>query len=200
MSLPPFHIYGLMMQLYVPFTCVVTAALYPPRTIMDVNVHPVVPTTDNILEHSCITKCNVLMCIPAFLEQWATSPDVVNLLKTFDLVVCFPLSSATECDVHHLQVFGGGPLSLKVGNGLSAAGVPIVTGFGATECGIITSIPSREDIADGDWLWFRFADGIDVRWIPEGDDMYECHVLVGAFFGFSIFSDSRPNRAQMDIQ
>ncbi|KAH0828784.1 acetyl-CoA synthetase-like protein [Lanmaoa asiatica] len=178
MSLPAFHIYGLMMQLYVPFACVVTAALFPPRSITDVNVHPVMPTTDNILEHTCMTKCSILMCIPVFLEQWVASPDVINLLKTFDLVVCFPLSSsAAECDVQHLQASGGGPLPLKVGNTLSAAGVPIATGFGATECGIITSIPSREDIADGDWHWLRIADGIDVRWIPEGDDIYECHVL-----------------------
>ncbi|KAF8550863.1 acetyl-CoA synthetase-like protein [Imleria badia] len=160
MSLPSFHIYGLMMQLYVPFACVVTAALFPPRTIIHGNVYPVIPTTDNILEHACMRRCNFIMCIPAFSEQWSTSLDAVNLLKSFDLVA-----------------FGGGPLSLKVGNALSAAGVPVVTGFGATECGIITSIPSTEDVADGDWPWVRIADGIHVRWIPEGDDMYECHVL-----------------------
>ena len=75
---------------------------------------------------------------------------------------------------------------MKIGNALSAAGVPVVTGFGATECGIITSIPSREDIADGDWKWVRIADGIDVRWIPEGDDMHECYVLVRPSFTVSI--------------
>lgn len=91
MSLPAFHIYGLTMQLYVPFACVVPAALFPPRTITDMNDYPIVPTTNNIIEHACMTKCTILMCIPAFLEQWATSPDAVNLLKTFDLVVCFPL-------------------------------------------------------------------------------------------------------------
>lgn len=99
----------------------------------------------------------------------------------------FSASSTTGCNVKRLQAFGGGPLSLKVGNALSAAGVPVVTGFGATECGIVTSIPSREDIADGDWLWVRIADGIDVRWIPQGDGMYECHVLVRASFDCSIF-------------
>ena len=97
----------------------------------------------------------------------------------------FPTFSPAGCDVHRIQAFGGGSLSLNAGNTLSAAGVPVTTGFGATECGIITSLPSKEDIADGDWLWVRIADGIDVRWIPEGDDMYECHVLVSASFGFS---------------
>jgi len=96
-----------------------------------------------------------------------------------------------------LQAFGGGPLSLKVGDALSAAGVPVATGFGTTECGIITSIPLREDIADCDWLWFRIADGIDVRWVPEGDHMYECHVMVSRLLWFLHRRGSHPDRAQM---
>ncbi|KIJ59312.1 hypothetical protein HYDPIDRAFT_33310 [Hydnomerulius pinastri MD-312] len=160
MSLPPFHLYGINMQLYVPIACLVSAVLYPPRSESDPHARPTIPTTDNILDCVRKTKSKILMIIPAFLEQMATSKSAVYQLLQLDLVA-----------------FGGGPLSMKVGDALCAAGVPLVTGYGATECGIITLIPSPEDIANRDWLWLRFPEEIKVRWAPQGNDVYECQVL-----------------------
>jgi hypothetical protein len=53
------------------------------------------------------------------------------------------------------------------------------SGYGGTEFGIPVLMPDKKDIADGDWPWMRFADNVKIRWAPQGDNAYECQVLVG---------------------
>jgi hypothetical protein len=67
---------------------------------------------------------------------------------------------------------------VKVGDALWAAGVPLCSSYGGTEFGTPVAIADKKDIADGDWGWMRFGDDIEVRWAPQGDDTYECQVLV----------------------
>ena len=66
----------------------------------------------------------------------------------------------------------------KIGDDLCAAGVAVTTCYGGTETGCVTDIRLKEDIKDGDWDWMRFSDDVNVRWVPYGDDTYECQVLV----------------------
>ncbi|KAF9238232.1 putative nonribosomal peptide synthetase, partial [Melanogaster broomeanus] len=160
MLLPAFHGFGVVMQLYVPIAYLATAAVYPPRSATDPHTPPVIPSSDNVLENLRRTKCNVLITVPTFLEQWATSIDAVEELKKMDLVL-----------------FGGGPLPVQVGDALCAAGVPIGSLYGGSEFGAPVVFPDRKDIADGDWLWMRFGDSVKVRWVPHGDDTYELQVL-----------------------
>ncbi|KAH7886930.1 putative nonribosomal peptide synthetase [Phlebopus sp. FC_14] len=160
MSLPPFHIYGLVMQLYIPFASPLTAAVFPPRSQTDPRAIPVIPTSDNIIENVIRTGSKILTVVPAFLEQWVTSPEAVQQLKKLDYVI-----------------FGGGPLPVKVGDALCAAGVTLGCGYGATEFGIVTSFPDKKAIADGDWGWFGFPPDFPLRWVPQGDGTYECQVL-----------------------
>ncbi|KAF9235375.1 putative nonribosomal peptide synthetase [Melanogaster broomeanus] len=160
MSLPPFHALGLAAQLYIPIASLVTAAIYPPRSTTDPHTPPVIPSSDNILDSLRQTKCNLLVTVPTFLEQWATSKDAVEELKKMDLVL-----------------FGGGPLPVKVGDALCAAGVPIASGYGGTEFSNPLLSPDRKDIEDGDWLWMRPGNNIKIRWVSQGDGTYECQVL-----------------------
>ncbi|KAH7890598.1 acetyl-CoA synthetase-like protein [Phlebopus sp. FC_14] len=160
MSLPAFHVYGLAMQLYVPIASVVTAAIYAPRSERDSRAAPVMPTTDNILECAEQTRSTVLMVVPAFLEQWATSEEAIEELKKLELVV-----------------FAGGPLPVKVGDALYAAGVPVGSVYGGTEFGVPTTLPDKKDIADGDWIWMHFPRDVKVRWDPQGDGTFECQLL-----------------------
>jgi hypothetical protein len=67
---------------------------------------------------------------------------------------------------------------VKIGDALCAAGVVIGSIYGGTEFGAPVLLPDKKDIADGDWLWMRFADNVKIRWAPQGDDTYECQVLV----------------------
>ncbi|KIJ62359.1 hypothetical protein HYDPIDRAFT_114895 [Hydnomerulius pinastri MD-312] len=160
MALPPFHVYGIMTQLYIPISCLVTAAVYPPRSEADPHAQPVIPTSDNIIECIRQTQCGYLMTVPAFLEQIAASEENVEVLKKLERVT-----------------FGGGPLPMKIGNALWAAGVSISGGYGGTEFGCPVANADPKDIADGDWLWMRFPEQIKVRWVPQGDETYECQIL-----------------------
>ncbi|KIJ58231.1 hypothetical protein HYDPIDRAFT_34379 [Hydnomerulius pinastri MD-312] len=160
MSLPAFHSYGLVVQLYVPISALVTAVVYPPRSATDPRAPPVIPTSDNILDGVRQTGCKFLMTVPSFIEQWSTSKDAVEELKKMDLII-----------------YGGGPLPVKIGDALCAAGVPIGGEYGGTEFGCPVEIPDRRDITDGDWLWMRFSDELKLRWVPQGDNTYELQVL-----------------------
>ncbi|KIJ04291.1 hypothetical protein PAXINDRAFT_94863, partial [Paxillus involutus ATCC 200175] len=160
MALPSFHFYGLTIQLYVPIATLATAVLYPPRSATDPRAPPVIPTSDNVLDTIRKTECKLLATVPTFLEQWARSQDAVEELKKLDLVF-----------------YSGGPLPEKIGDALCAAGIVIGSAYGGTEFGIPALLPDKKDVADGDWIWMRFADNIKIRWAPQGDDTYECQVL-----------------------
>jgi len=87
MTLPPFHTFGIVTQLYAPIACLVTTLVYPPRTQNDPLAQPVIPTGDNMTEQVKRTECNVLMTVPALLEEIATSDEAVEILKKLEYVV-----------------------------------------------------------------------------------------------------------------
>lgn len=96
MGLPPFHNYGVMMQLYLPIACFVSATIYPPQAVTDARAAPVLPTSDNMLDSIRRTDCKVLMTVPTFLEQWAASEEAVKVLKNLDLVVSIDIAPSIE--------------------------------------------------------------------------------------------------------
>ncbi|KAG8221462.1 acetyl-CoA synthetase-like protein [Butyriboletus roseoflavus] len=160
MTLPAFHAYGMAVQLYVPIASLATAIVYAPRAVTDPHAAPVIPTTDNALDCVRWTKCKILMTVPTFLEQWAVSQENLEELKKLEFIL-----------------YGGGPLAEKIGNDICAAGVLVISCYGGTEFGCPTDIRSKEDIKDGDWSWMCFADNVKVKWVPYGDDVYECQLL-----------------------
>lgn len=87
MALPPFHAFGIILQLYLPLAYLATIATYPPQAITDWRALPIVPTSDNILDNARRTHCKVLIAVPTFLEQWATSMEAVETLRKLDQVV-----------------------------------------------------------------------------------------------------------------
>jgi nucleoside-diphosphate-sugar epimerase len=160
MALPPFHVFGIVTELHVPIAHLVTTVVYPPRMYNDPLAQPVIPTSDNMIQHLESIKCNVLMTVPTFLEQMVESDEAIEVLKKLESVT-----------------FGGGPLPVKVGHKLWAAGVQLTSGYGGTEFGIPIAPPSKQDIADGDWMWTRFAEDQKLRWVPQGDETYELQIL-----------------------
>ena len=87
MGLPPFHSFGMTMQLYLPLAYLATVAVYPPQTITNQRAVPIVPTSDNILDCARRTHCKALVAVPTFLEQWAASTEAVEALAKLDRVV-----------------------------------------------------------------------------------------------------------------
>ncbi|KAH7913622.1 putative aminoadipate reductase [Hygrophoropsis aurantiaca] len=159
MSLPSFHTLGFYVQLYTPIVALTSIALYPPTSYNDPLAAPVIPNSQNILEHIKKTKSNSLVVVPSFLELWSTSPEAIEILKSLEYVV-----------------FSGGPLASKIGDALVAAGIRISSVYGGTEFGAITTVIRRPGEWN-DWQWTRFSDKSNLRWVPQGDGTYELQVL-----------------------
>ncbi|KAJ7782239.1 putative aminoadipate reductase [Mycena maculata] len=157
MALPAFHLFGIVCQVLQPL-CGSCVALYPP-TATSPSALPMLPSPDNILDHAKKTNCRSLTTVPALLSAWSNSPSAVAYLKTL-----------------HTILWAGGPLPQRIGNALSEAGLKLVAGYGATELGAMTHmVPYEEDAKE--WAWFRLPDQVKVRWVPQGDGTFECHIL-----------------------
>lgn len=87
MALPPFHVFGIVTELYCPIAFLTTTVVYPPRTYNDPLAQPVIPTSENVIEQLKQIESNVLMTVPTLLEQIATSDEAIGVLKKMDSVV-----------------------------------------------------------------------------------------------------------------
>ncbi|KAF8193608.1 hypothetical protein K438DRAFT_1720091 [Mycena galopus ATCC 62051] len=166
MALPAFHLFGITCQLLQPLFGT-PVAVYPPTAISP-EALPMIPTPDNILEHAQKTKCRALTSVPALLAIWFNSPEAVAYLATL-----------------HTIIWSGGPLPQRIGNGLANAGVKLISGYGATETGAISVVNHYDEDAK-EWAWFRVSDLVKVRWLPQGDETFECHVLSSETYSPSV--------------
>ncbi|KAG5652628.1 putative NRPS-like protein biosynthetic cluster [Sphagnurus paluster] len=136
MALPSFHALGIGLQLLVPLYGIVSVTVYPP-TAMSSSLLPVTPSPENIIEHARLTQVTVLVAIPSFLLAWATSPEAITFLRTLKLIV-----------------YGGGSLTLKIGDHLVKAGVRLRSAYGGTEFGAPSHfIPAKGE--EKDWEYVR---------------------------------------------
>ncbi|KAG2133352.1 putative aminoadipate reductase [Suillus clintonianus] len=165
-SFPPFHLMGVMAQLLIPTVSLCSVSIYPPASFHDPSAAPIIPNSQNILESVLNTKSTALWAMPFFLEQWACSPNAVDILKTLKYVL-----------------FGGGPLASKTGNALVDAGVMLSVTYGATEIGPVTSI-FRNEARKKLWDWLQFIP--NTRWAPQGDGTYECQILTTPTYRVSV--------------
>lgn len=99
MTLPPFHAYGTVMQLYLPMASLMAAVVYAPRAVTDPYAAPTIPTSDNALDCVRWTECKVLMAVPTFLEQWVVSQENVEELKKLEFVVSIILVRLLDLSV-----------------------------------------------------------------------------------------------------
>jgi acyl-CoA synthetase (AMP-forming)/AMP-acid ligase II len=87
MHLPSFHTMGIVTQLYIPLASVSSISVYPPTSFTDHTKAPVLPTSDNIIEHSKNTRANAAIVVPAFIEMWSSQPESVEWLKILQFIV-----------------------------------------------------------------------------------------------------------------
>ncbi|KZP19605.1 acetyl-CoA synthetase-like protein [Athelia psychrophila] len=158
---PPSLGSGLMLDFLVPLSSLTSVSLYPPTSFYDHAKAPVVPTSDNILEHCKRTGVTGVYVPPNYIESWACEPESVDWLKAMDFVA-----------------FGGGPLAVKTGDALSHAGVKLVELYGATEIGVVTKfLTYTTERSPEDWSYVQFSDKTNVRWVPQADGSFESQFL-----------------------
>jgi acyl-coenzyme A synthetase/AMP-(fatty) acid ligase len=87
MHLPSFHTTGIITQLYIPLASVSSISVYPPTSFTDHTKAPVLPTSDNIIEHSKSTQANAAIVVPTFIEMWSSQPEDVQWLKKLQFIV-----------------------------------------------------------------------------------------------------------------
>ena len=86
MHLPPFHTFGVMIQIIQALRSCITVALYPPITKRP-DLLPIMPTPENVLDHLRRTKSNALITIPSNLQVWSHDPKSIDILKDLQFVV-----------------------------------------------------------------------------------------------------------------
>ncbi|RDB20302.1 Non-canonical non-ribosomal peptide synthetase FUB8 [Hypsizygus marmoreus] len=158
MALPPFHTLGVYLQLLNPMYGIVSVALYPP-TATSKDLLPVTPSPQNILEHTRMTRADIIVVIPALLQIWSMSQEDVDFLKTLKFIV-----------------YSGGSLAPKLGDHLTESGVQVRPVYGGTEFGAPSRVfPRKGD--EKDWQYMEFHDRANVRWVSQRDGTFECQLL-----------------------
>ena len=114
---PPFHVFSIATELYVPIAYLVTIMIYPPCSYNDYLAQPAIPTNDNMVEQLDHIECNVLKTVPTFLEKMVESNAVIDAVKEFDFVVRFIHVPTNVIDMFScsvcLQTCGGGTYLLR---------------------------------------------------------------------------------------
>ncbi|KAG6888349.1 hypothetical protein C0995_009042 [Termitomyces sp. Mi166 len=158
MMLPSFHTLGIYVQVFYTLFGLNSVGVYPPQ-VTSREMTPMLPTPENILDHTRRTKSNSMITIPTLLQVWAQSHEAVELLKTLFFVG-----------------YSGGAVAPKLGDFMVSAGVKLNPGYGGTEFGSPThAIPRPGD--EGDWAYMEFGKRAKVRWMPQGDGTFECQFL-----------------------
>ncbi|KAG6914129.1 putative NRPS-like protein biosynthetic cluster [Tephrocybe rancida] len=132
MALPSFHVLGIYGQFFCPIFGLLTISVYPP-TASAIDLFPVIPSPQNILEQMKLTKAMGLMSIPMLLQVWSQSPEAIKFLANLSYVG-----------------YSGGSLTPRLGNILVNAGIHVYPLYGATEFGAVTRMVTSHG-EDKDW-------------------------------------------------
>ncbi|KAJ7624410.1 putative aminoadipate reductase [Roridomyces roridus] len=158
--LPPFHTMGILTQFSNVLLNCGTACIYPPASTATEYRVPITPTPANALDIGRKTGATGIVAVPALILEWQSDEDVAYL-KTLPLLA-----------------YSGGPLAQRVGDYLVSQGCHVVSIYGGTEFGSANDVVKPPEEHDPyEWAWIRVADRVTVRWMPQGDNTYECQIL-----------------------
>ncbi|KAI0318579.1 acetyl-CoA synthetase-like protein [Amylostereum chailletii] len=159
-SLPLFHAMGAIQIVWTTCVGIVMACFKPANP-------PVLPTPETFLTAIDATKCEIVYCVPAFVEAWARSPENFDVMKRIKAIV-----------------FGGAPMNKKVGDELIDLGVILVPFYGSTEAGAISmTIPASP--SKDNWEYFKISPHLDSAMIPQEGMAGICEPVILASPKFS---------------
>ncbi|KAF8997177.1 hypothetical protein BDQ17DRAFT_887302 [Cyathus striatus] len=139
-GIPIYHALG-MLFVTCCFTLGMTLSLLPPN-------EQSVLSPDLVLTSAIQTNCTLIACVPSFIENWAQDKRKIEMMKRFKAIL-----------------YGGGPLSIAVGDMLVKEGINIVPLYGTTEAGAISRGVPRNPPSE-DWEWMQTAVGVDIVFVP----------------------------------
>ncbi|KAI0629575.1 acetyl-CoA synthetase-like protein [Trametes polyzona] len=177
---PLFHATGICTLTY-PLSCGLVFCVFPPVR------PPVVPTPANYLSAWQACKCDIMFCVPVFIEGLARNSDGVEALKALDYVM-----------------FAGAPMAKSIGNMLVSEGVHLVSVWGSTEVGVATKILPCSPMPKDSWEYVEFSPHIKFYMKPqEGfDSVFEpIHVTTDTSFPHVVNTevDGQPAWAMGDM-
>ncbi|KJA27591.1 hypothetical protein HYPSUDRAFT_212216 [Hypholoma sublateritium FD-334 SS-4] len=158
MQLPPFHAMGIVLEVFLPLFSCAAVVLFPPA-VTHTDALPVPATPVSVLDYVRRTGCNAMVSIPAFLRIWAAEPDAVDTLRGLELVL-----------------YSGGSISKQLGDFLVESGIALKTIYGGTETGG-PAFSSNRAGDEREWEYLEFSERCKVRWVPQGDETFECQLL-----------------------
>ncbi|KAL1660867.1 hypothetical protein GGF50DRAFT_118539 [Schizophyllum commune] len=182
--LPAFHTFGVCLHLLAPLYGGAEIALHMPVAKTPTDVPPP-PTPESQLEAARACCCTAMMVVPAYIHQWAEDPNAVEYLKTLQVLG-----------------FGGGPLSEAVGDGLSAAGVRLRSGYGATEFGGPSHIIPTHEEDWKEWSWIEIDTNASLEWEKQSDGTEELIIpaIAGHWHQPAVLNmEGRPGYATNDL-
>ncbi|KAI0320589.1 acetyl-CoA synthetase-like protein [Amylostereum chailletii] len=165
-ALPAFHPMGLAAILWPACVGTVMACFKP-------TVPPTIPAPDVLLDAALASQCEVLYCVPSFIETWARDPEKMDKVKKFKGVM-----------------FGGAPLNKEIGDRLVAAGLQLMVLWGSTEAGGINLIGSAP--TKWEWNYFQLGKHFGTKLIPQTgqEGVYELVILTSPTFSPSVINTS----------
>lgn len=132
---PVFHAMGLGTYIW-PLSSGAIFALYNPKK-------PMIPTPGNFLASWVADRCDIVFCVPVFIEAWAQDNNNIPRLKALDCIV-----------------FSGASVNKSIGDMLTASGVVMHPFWGSTEVGPATMFIPRDPPPPGEWEYFKLSNHI----------------------------------------
>ncbi|KAJ7078089.1 acetyl-CoA synthetase-like protein [Mycena epipterygia] len=139
---PIFHAMGSATMIW-PLSSGAIFALYNP------NQKGIIPTPANFLASWVADKCDIVFCVPVFIEAWAQDPTNIPRLKALDSIL-----------------FSGASVNNSIGDMLSDSGVVLHPFWGSTEVGAATMFIPQDPPPAGEWEYFKLSNHITFSMKP----------------------------------
>lgn len=178
-SLPMFHAMGAIHLAWTTCSGLIMGCFKPASP-------PVIPTPDVFLQGLVATRCQLVYCVPVFVEAWARLPENLPILRTLKCII-----------------FAGAPMNKSVGDLLVSEGVTLTPFYGSTEVGSFSMFIPKSSAKD-EWEYFKVSSHLEAKMIPqEGmEGVFEAVVMATSTFSANVSNttiDGRPAFATNDL-